>query len=85
MIIKFDKPPWRSSRGGGAYIKTTGVEITAHTLPRDYDATRVGDCVLLCPITSAGESSETCRLGIAMSAIPELIGVLYGIWAHHQS
>jgi hypothetical protein len=75
-IIRFDKRPWRDSKGRNGFMFTTGVEII-------FQETAPGDdrdgAVLMCPITRRGEVSEACRLSISRSALPDVIAALQEI------
>jgi hypothetical protein len=75
-IIRFDRRPWRDSKGRNGFMFTTGVEILFQDAAPGDD---LDGAVLMYPITSRGETSEACRLSIAKSALPDVIAALQEI------
>ena len=73
--IRFDKPPYRDSKGRNGSIQTSGIEICEQgACDEDRD-----DCIMLNPINSRGEVSAACRLSIARAALPAVIAALQEI------
>ena len=75
--VKFAKPTHRDSVGRNRYVKTTGLEIYDSGDPRD-EPDRDGS-ICLCPINSRDKVTESCRVSIARSALPEVIAALQEI------
>jgi hypothetical protein len=81
VAVKFARPSHRDSFGRNRFVQTHGVEI--HDWSWICEEGRDGS-VMLSPITSRGETSESCRLSLSVSALPEVIAALQGIVASHE-
>jgi hypothetical protein len=76
-IVTFKKRPRFDSKGRNGFIQTTGVSVLAYGGAGDE---REDITVALNPITSRGETSDACRIALALHDVPAVIDALQEVY-----
>jgi len=76
--IQFDQQCWHQARGRNGFLNCHGVAVSDMSARAHLSDNHAE--IHLNPITSKGLASESCRIPIRKSAIPELIAALHAIW-----